>query len=77
MQRLPGDHVWAQMAGSIDACCCVVCGMVASNTAIASGVGVPTSDGWSVGEFSAALPACDEIDLDREMSRLLAGEFDD
>lgn len=74
--RSPGEHIWAQMAGSIDACQCVVCGMVASNTAIAAGVGVPTSGGWTVGEFSADLPPCDEVDLDSEFGRLLEGEFD-
>lgn len=74
--RSPDEHVWAQMAGSVDACQCVVCGMVASNTAIAAGVGVPGTEGWSVGEFSAELPGCDEIDLDTEMARLLAGEFE-
>jgi hypothetical protein len=54
--------------------------MVASETAIASGVGVPTREGWTVGEFSAALPNCDEVlegtDIDAEFSRLLDGEFD-
>jgi hypothetical protein len=73
--RSPDEHVWAQMAGSVDACQCVRCGMVASNTAIAAGVGVPTSDGWAVGEFAAALPGCDELDLDAELARLLAGEI--
>jgi hypothetical protein len=67
------------VAGSLDACVCIVCGMVASNSAIASGVGVPTREGWAVGEFSAVLPGCDEVlegfDLDADFTRLLEGEI--
>jgi hypothetical protein len=68
------------MAG-IDACQCIVCGMVASETAIAAGVGVRTRDGWAVGEFAAELPGCDEVlegvDVDADFARLLDGEFDE
>jgi ABC-type taurine transport system substrate-binding protein len=75
------DHKWAELAGSIDACVCLKCGMVASNSAIVAGVGVPTSDGWAVGEFAATLPSCDQVlegtDVDAEFTQLLAGEFDE
>jgi hypothetical protein len=70
------EHRWAMMGGSSDGCQCVVCGLIASNTAIAAGVGVPTADGWSVGEFSAPLPPCGDLDLDTEFGRLLDGDFD-
>lgn len=69
------EHRWAMIPQS-DACQCIVCGMVASNTAIAAGVGVPTAEGWSVGEMAAALPDCGDLDLDSEFGRLLEGEFD-
>jgi hypothetical protein len=75
------DHKWAEMAGSLDACRCICCGLIASNTAIVAGVGVPTRDGWAVGEFAAALPSCDQVlegtDVDAEFAQLLAGEFDE
>jgi hypothetical protein len=74
-----GEHKWAEIAGSVDACVCIVCGMCASNTAIAAGAGVPTRDGWTTGEFASALPGCDEVlegvDIDADFTRLLEGEL--
>ena len=69
------EHKWA-MIPQVDGCQCVVCGMVASNTAIAAGAGVPTPEGWSAGEFAAQLPPCGDMDIDSEFARLLEGGFD-
>lgn len=70
----PRDHIWSQMA-EVDSCVCGLCGIVASNTAIASQVGVPTAYGWVVGEGSQYLPPCrdPEHDIDRDMEKLMAG----
>jgi hypothetical protein len=74
------EHVWVQLR-EFDSCQCEVCGLVASNTAIACRVGIPTTVGWVSGEGSQYLPECRERelevdpDLDAEMALLLAGEL--
>lgn len=70
------EHRWIRMGGGLDGAQCAVCGTVASETAIAAGVGVPSPLGWVTGEMASALPECRQVDLDTEFGRLLAGEFD-
>jgi hypothetical protein len=70
----PREHLWLQLP-EVDLCQCELCGIRASNTAIASQVGVPTAYGWVVGEGSQYLPPCKdpEHDLDDDLALLNAG----
>lgn len=65
------EHIWKETP-EVDSVVCQLCGIIVSNTALATGIAVLTEHGYVVADGAVMLPDCVDTDLDQEFAELLA-----